>query len=225
MAPIDVFIAHAGPDRDRAVELHAAVRALGLVPFVDAIDLLPGDEWDLLLAEAQRRARLTAVLVGPTYDAAYYLREEVASAVAYARAGFDHRAVPVFLTGLPSDPSRVPYGLRVRTALDWPRLGAVGVANELARALGVPAAVAPPPLPPTQPELDRATRYDVLIRLLPGQLGEVLLRIAAPTQDFPSQQAPQSERALSIVQWVDLQTVPTRLRFDGLLRAAAPGLF
>lgn len=58
MARIGVFIAHAGPDAALARELFDACRRAGLDPFLDA-ELPPGEQWDLALPEAQRRAERT----------------------------------------------------------------------------------------------------------------------------------------------------------------------
>lgn len=213
---IGVFIAHAGPDKAFARDLYDACQRHGLDPFVDFVDLVAGDQWDRALADAQRRAELTAVLVGPTFDAAYYLREEVATGIALGRAGA-HRTVPVLLPGAPAEP---PYGLRILHRINWTT--ADEAARELARALGTPVAVAPPPPPPAPAELSRDQRYDVMIRLLPAQVGEILFRMSAPVHEFPTRT--QAEQAISMVQWLDLQQVELRVRFDGLLRQKAPDL-
>ncbi len=233
---IDVFIAHASPDKPQAEALHRELGALGIVPFVDSLDIPDGEDWDLALSAALARSRVAAILVSEHYDKAYYLRDEVATVIARARATEDtpdgHRVVPVYLRGFPQRADAVPYGLRIKNSLDWPKLGgASGVAERLAElfrgAREAPTfahsqAVVPPPV---VEELSRINRYDVVVRLLPAQFEEVLFRSGAPAHELPPQGQPLATRALSVVQWLDLQPVATRLAFDDMLRRKAPGLF
>ncbi len=126
------FIAHTGPDTARARALRDRL-APHVSTFLDSVDLLPGDEWDLALPRAQQEARATVVVVSGRVDSAYYLREEIAAAIAYQRADpASHRLIPVYLDGLPAAQD-VPYGLRVRHTLDAARLGLDGVVAELRR--------------------------------------------------------------------------------------------
>ena len=225
MPPYDVFLAHATPDQAAAEALHAALIALGLRPFCGALDLLPGDDWDLVLPGALRQSRIAALLVGATYDAAYYLRDEVALSVALARQDpTGHRAVPVFLHG---QPAQVPYGLNVKAPLDWPALGgAPGGAAALARAAGASVGLLGAALPVAAPGLlDRVARYDVLVRLLPSQFREILVRADAPLEHLPAGTASLADQALSASQWLETQPIEARRAFDARLRKMAPGLF
>lgn len=45
----------------------------------------------------------------------------------------------------------------------------------------------------------RVTLYDKLVRLLPSQFDEVVLRLALPTRHLPSAYAPPSDRALAVI--------------------------
>ncbi len=225
----DIFLAHAGPDTAPAKALHAALKALGRQPFLDAIDLLPGDDWDLLLPRALHAAQACVILIGGTFDAAHYLRDEVATAIALARADATrHRVIPVYLHGAPTRVDQVPYGLRVKNYLDWPALGgATGVAvklNDLFGALAAAPALGATPAP-TLAELPREARYDALITLLPAQFAELLFRAGAPAHELPPDTQPLGLRALSLVQWLDTQTLEKRLAFDQRLREKAPGRF
>jgi hypothetical protein len=110
----DFFIAHAGEDAAAAEELfeYLAPRAQA---YLDTRSLRLGDDWDIALRLAQERSLVTVVLISANSDAAYYQREEIASAIARARIDPDgHRVVPVFLNGFPNGREGVPYGLRIK---------------------------------------------------------------------------------------------------------------
>jgi hypothetical protein len=126
----DFFIAHAGADLDSAEELYQLLGARSTV-FLDSRTLLPGDDWDVELTHAQRRSRVSVVLVSSKSGAAYYQREEVAAAIAMAREdSTTHRVVPVYVDDILN--REVPYGLRIKHALSLSRDGGwPGVAQRL----------------------------------------------------------------------------------------------
>lgn len=81
--------------------------------FLDSRNLRLGDDWDLPLRRAQAASRATVVLASPKCDQAYYQREEVAAAIAMARADSDsHRVIALYISDL--EVLSVPYGLRVK---------------------------------------------------------------------------------------------------------------
>jgi TIR domain len=115
MVSYDFFLAHAGPDAAQAEQLYDLLSAETRV-FLDTRSLLLGDDWDRALPEAQRASRVTVVLVSGSTDEAFYQREEIATAIAMARADTTkHRVVPVYLDIAPGD--SVPYGLRLKQGL------------------------------------------------------------------------------------------------------------
>jgi hypothetical protein len=115
----DVFIAHAGGDLAAAEALFDAIGNRAKV-FLDQRRLLLGDDWDLELARAQRRSRMTIVLVGAHTDTAYYLRSEIAEAISLARIdGERHRVVPVYLLDAPGPSTQAkPYGLNLKHGIE-----------------------------------------------------------------------------------------------------------
>jgi hypothetical protein len=207
------FLAHAGADKDRALDLHRRLHP-GIPTFLDAVDLLPGDDWPRVLARAQQQARATIALVSDRSDAAYYLSEEIHAAIAYQRADADrHRLIPVYLDGYPTDATRVQYGLRVKHHLDARTLGLDGVVAELRRV----AAALPKPTIwrgdgtrsgslATTPAVDRVSLFDALCALLDAAFEELLFRVSAPLHLLPSRVAPRAERAISLIQWAESQT-------------------
>lgn len=210
-APYVFFLAHAGPDTASAKELWSLLQA-DVPVFLDACCLLPGDEWDVELVRRQKEALATVALLSSSTDAAYYLREEIANAIAFQRNEPDrHRLVPVYLDGIPKDPSRIPYGLRVRHALDVAELGMKGVAAELRKVAArlsdaVPATLSEDVPTPT----DRIALFDALCALMLSQFDEVLLRVGAPGQHMVPTGEPILIRALGLVQWAE-QGGPVRM--------------
>lgn len=111
----DIFIAHAGQDRNIAEALYDAI-ADRLNVFLDTKMLRLGDNWDSELARAQKEALVTVVLISNHTDEAYYAREEIACAIRMARDNPNtHRVVPIFLEEYLS--RNPPYGLALKHGL------------------------------------------------------------------------------------------------------------
>ncbi|MGZ8842146.1 MAG: toll/interleukin-1 receptor domain-containing protein [Pyrinomonadaceae bacterium] len=110
----DLFIAHAGPDKRTAEKLYDCLEQKSRV-FLDSRTLNLGDDWDIELRRAQQKSLVTVVLISSKTQAAYYQREEIAAAIALARANAEkHRVVPVFLDKKAQSNDSVPYGLRLK---------------------------------------------------------------------------------------------------------------
>jgi hypothetical protein len=52
-----IFLAHASEDKEQVRELHAKLRAVGFEPWLDEIDLLPGQNWQLEIPKAIRESK------------------------------------------------------------------------------------------------------------------------------------------------------------------------
>lgn len=230
------FLAHASADKPLVRQLHAALTRAGVSCFLDEVDVLPGDEWDLVFPQAQRASASTLVLVSPRYDAAYYLRDEVHAAIAQGRVpGSEHRIIPIYVDGRP-DP--MPYGLGLKQGLDLAALGMDElVARLVALAAKLPgggavsspgAAGAAPVAPaPSAPGCDRRKLYEALcaIQKVGGMFEEILAfelpdaaRYVSPAVASPAQ------RAGDLVQWASLQGGDTLDRLCDAARMRAPGL-
>jgi hypothetical protein len=133
--PWDVFIAHAGADVASATQLSTALStAHGLSCFLDAERLRAGEAWPLRLKKVLAQSRLIAVLTSQHSDAAYYLQEEVAIAIAISRRpGSALRVVPVVLRG--ADQMHLPYGTFSLHALYESQGGWPTVAISIAKVL------------------------------------------------------------------------------------------
>jgi hypothetical protein len=216
----ELFLAHAGADTAATEQLFDLL-APAVTAWLDSRSLLPGDEWPVEIPRAQRAALATVILVSRSADRAYYLRDEIHTAIALHRKyPGEHRAVAVFLDGRPANPMAVPYGLRVLHSLDAVAEGGLpGVARkpcELVAALRARGALGPPtPLPPapmpaaptpaaSPAPLTGQALYDLLYRLTLGaQLDAVILRADLPREHIRPSSAPIAQRAIDIVQIVD----------------------
>jgi len=150
----DFFIAHAGADVAKA-EIFFDLLARETKVFLDIKCLLPGDNWPAVIHAAQRKSRVTLVLVSDRTEQAFYEGEEIASAIALARdKPSEHRVVPIYLTERP--PEYVPYGLRQKHALVVTEgISAEQIAGQLLDLYRILTADAPTrrvqiPLPPTR---------------------------------------------------------------------------
>ena len=119
----DYFLAHASPDKEYARRLHELLRAEGLRPFLDDIDLEPGDVWDIELPKALRASAATIVLISPNTANAHFERDEIQRAISLSRQlGARHRIIPLYVGGMCSG-DNVPYGLSLFQGLtlgdDW----------------------------------------------------------------------------------------------------------
>lgn len=116
----DIFLTHAGDDAQIAEKLYELLDP-HLKVFLDSKTLIPGDDWEIVLPQAQRDSLVTVVLISPSTNNAFYQREEIAAAIALARdAPSTHRVIPVYLDDVlsskePSD--NVPYGLRTKHSI------------------------------------------------------------------------------------------------------------
>src|SRR5712692_12372 len=110
----DFFIAHASQDVAPAEQLFSLLSGNARV-YLDTKSMRLGDDWDLVLRNAQRKATVTVVLVSGATDDAFYQRDEIAAAINYARTEPSlRRVVPIYLDGFPTADSPVPYGLRLK---------------------------------------------------------------------------------------------------------------
>jgi hypothetical protein len=148
----ELFLAHAGADSDAAERLFDLL-APDVRAWLDTRCLLPGDEWPKEIARAQGAALATVILLSRNAEHAYYLTDEIHTAIAlHRRLPDEHRAVAVFLDGRPDDPMQVPVGLRSLHSLDAVAEGGLdGVARKLKALVATLRERSAPPAPPLAP--------------------------------------------------------------------------
>lgn len=130
----ELFLAYAGPDRDLALEIHAALERLGVRTFIDRHGLQGGMPWNFALRNAQASARGTLVLISPGFEQAWYQAEEIQRAIHLARK-WQRLLIPLYRDGRPHDIDEVPYGLYRLEPLDLPGCGGVDEAAKAIREL------------------------------------------------------------------------------------------
>lgn len=145
-ATYDLFLAHPSADKPSARALYVLLQPDILV-FLDERSLPPGAHWDQEIPAAQRASRATVVLISSHADTAWYLRDEIVTAIALHRAApAAHGLVPVLI----EPGAALPYGLSNVQAIDAAAAG--GLAGVAARLREVVAglrgqAVVPPATP------------------------------------------------------------------------------
>ncbi len=113
------FIAYPSTAAKQAEELFDLLTDSHKV-YLDSRNLLAGQNWTTALSMAQAASLITVALICQEYQSAFYAQEEVAAGIAYERVWGNtrHIVVPIYLNGLPLDPVQIPYGIRVKQALD-----------------------------------------------------------------------------------------------------------
>lgn len=229
MTTYDIFLAPASRDMARAKELYRLLDP-DLNVFLDGESLQPGDEWDREIPKAQRRSRMSVVLVSRAAEAAFYLREEIAAAIALQRSRpGEHRTIPVHLEGIPRDPMDIPYGLRVLHAIDLPAEGGLAAVAQRLRDLagklrGTPVPAEPAPASPPGGEIDAIGLHGRLCKLLVSQFETFLFLSKLPADQIPTQPAPIAQRALSAVQILQQRDAAAWEKALEALRQVTPGL-
>jgi TIR domain-containing protein len=119
----DFFLAHAGADLPIAQDLYGRLSPAAKV-FLDAITMLPGDDWDQELRTAQRASLISVIILSSNTNDAYYQREEIAAAIDMARQDKrSHRVVPLYVNAKEIPHDDIPYGLRLKHSLYVPGSG------------------------------------------------------------------------------------------------------
>ncbi len=139
----DFFLAYAREDETEARALYEHLASRSRV-FMDREDVSPGKPWDQELIEALKAARTILVLLSRHSSESWYLREEIARAIALARAHpTRYRIVPVVLDGEadPTEAPSLPYGLQHLQAINAAESGRMQeVARRLLLDFGPPSA-------------------------------------------------------------------------------------
>ena len=223
----DLFLAHASADKALTERLYDALVARGVRVFFDARCIPLGARWDREIPRAQRSARITVVLVSRVFDQAWYLGDEIATAIAAAREeGRGHTVIPVFLDGMPDDPFAIPYGLRVVQGVDVPKVGGIdATADRLRDAVSgaptVPTSVTPAASPA---RCDRAALFDKLCKRLDAQFEALILLAGLDSSVIAGATTPLARRAIDVTDLVTQGGEPVCARVCAALAKVAPEL-
>lgn len=202
-ATYDLFLAHPSADTPSARALYDLLQPDVRV-FLDERSLLPGARWDQEIPAAQRASRGTVVLISSHADAAWYLRDEIVTAIELHRAApAAHGLVPVLL----EPGAALPYGLSHVQAIDAAAEG--GLAGVAARLRLVVAALRGQVVPlPATSEVARADAgrcdhmhlHDRLLRLTDVLFEQVMFYVQIERSQIAPTSAPLAMRVLDVAQ-------------------------
>jgi hypothetical protein len=111
-----VFISHAGPDSDHALQLHRALCAVGVEARLDQIELHLGDNFIRWMNEAASESDYLLVLVSPNSLGRYWVETEWSAALAREADLRRTFVIPVVLPGV--EDKAIPFLLRAKIYLD-----------------------------------------------------------------------------------------------------------
>lgn len=105
-----IFLCHAREDKPRVRKLYEDLRAEGLNPWLDEIDILPGQDWDLEIQRSIRRADFLLVcLSGNSINKKGYIQKEIKYALDIAD---EQPEGTIFLIPLKLEECEMPERLR-----------------------------------------------------------------------------------------------------------------
>lgn len=111
----DVFMSYNGDDRPRILEIANSLKAIGLRPWLDVWDLIPGRPWQEELEKAITQVKSAAIFVGKSGVGPWEDREMRAFIQEFVSRSA--RVIPVLLSGLKQTP-KLPVFLREFTWVD-----------------------------------------------------------------------------------------------------------
>lgn len=199
-AHYDLFLAHPSANKPSARALYDLLQPDVRV-FLDERSLRPGDRWDQQIPAAQKASRATVILISSHADAAWYLGDEIVTAIALHRAApAAHMLVPVLLE--PGAP--VPYGLSHVQAIDAvAERGLAGVAARLREVVArIRGYVEPLPVVPAVSSggCDHVHLHDRLTKLTDILFEQILLYVRVDRSLIAPRTARLADRILDVAQ-------------------------
>jgi hypothetical protein len=143
-----IFLAHAREDNAQVGKLYADLKARGFDPWLDKVDLIPGQNWEIEIPKAIRQAGIfLACLSSRSVGKVSYVQNEFRLAL----SAFSERPPgSIYLIPVRLDDCEVPdlqnpeLGLRLR-AIHWVDLWEEGGFDRLVKAIEHALGVATPP--------------------------------------------------------------------------------
>jgi hypothetical protein len=199
VARYDLFLAHAVADKPSARALYALLQPDVRV-FLDERSLPDGARWDIEIPAAQRASRATVFLISSSSDHAWYLGDEIVTAIQLHRAApAAHLLVPVLL----EPGASIPYGLSQVQAIA--AVGPGSLARVAAQLRGVVSRsrgqAAPLPLVvPRGSRCDHVQLHDRLSRLTDTVLEQILFYARIDRSLIRPPSARLADRILDVAQ-------------------------
>jgi hypothetical protein len=121
----DFFISYSGADIEKAQELYTLLIAQNSKVFISN-SMQEGTNWVIELPKAQYASRYTLALISSHFADAYFAQEELVSAIAYERyQPLSHTVIPIYLDGIPEEPDKIPFGIRLKHHFDVKKSGSL----------------------------------------------------------------------------------------------------
>jgi hypothetical protein len=111
-----LFLSHSSTDKGVVREIAAGLRARGLSPWLDELELVPGDSLILKLSESVRTADYLAVCLSKASVESDWVQKEVSIAIEQERRGGGSKVLVLLL-----EPITVPSVLSERPLIDFTR--------------------------------------------------------------------------------------------------------
>lgn len=209
----DLFLAYPSANRSSARALHDLLQSDVRVFFAER-SLQPSDRWDQEILAAQRASRATVLMISRQSDAAWYLSDEIITAIGLHRASPGaHRLVPVLLErGI-----AMPYCIGRVAALDATAAGGLerladwlrGQVEQIRRQ-PAPLLSASGPASGVRARSNHFRLYDQLVRLSDSIFEQVVSDAGIEREMLASRTAALAERALDVAQLAALDPALAR---------------
>jgi hypothetical protein len=150
-----VFVSYATADRAEVQEFHKDLVDRGIDPFIDFMDILPGDDVVFTINNALERSDYYVLVWSAAARDRYWVNSEISAAMV-----LEQRRGRAFLFIVRLDDSELPPVLAPRRYLDAFNGRRQAAADQLAavwtrdRAVGTPVLAAPAPVPEPEPRAE-----------------------------------------------------------------------
>ena len=128
--PLQVFICHSSSDKPKAYSLYQRLRQDGFDPWLDAEDLIPGQDWQIEIPKAVENSQVVLVCLSPTaITTEGYVQREIKFALDVAD---EKPEGTIYLISVKLEPCEVPMRL---SRWQWVDLYEEGGYERLIKAL------------------------------------------------------------------------------------------
>ncbi|MDF2448078.1 MAG: hypothetical protein K0R26_582 [Bacteroidota bacterium] len=125
-----VFISYAAEDFQYADKLHKFLSENGFEPWMDKKDLLPGQNWDLMIQEALQKADFILLLLSSTsVGKRGYVQKEFNQAVIYCEEKLDS---DIYIIPIKIDACQIPFKLN---KFQWVEYSSTDYQNKILQAI------------------------------------------------------------------------------------------
>jgi hypothetical protein len=179
-----VFISYATADRAQVLEFHKDLRDRGIDPFLDILDIMPGDDVVMSISGALERSDYYVLVWSAAARDRYWVNSEISAAMV-----LEQRRGRAFVFIVRLDDSELPPVLAPRRYLDAFNGLRQAAADQLAavwtrdRAVDARVLVAPSPVPEPEPRAEPIVHVYARNRSL-GVAHEIRVRTGVTAAEF-----------------------------------------